>query len=48
MDFCSSCDGAPLKFKKKEKWAGIQFTSTDYLSLVFTPLRISWIIPLSS
>jgi hypothetical protein len=30
----------------KRKTAGFQFTSTDYLSLVFTPLRICWTIPL--
>ncbi len=31
----------------KEKWAGLQFTSTDYLSIVLTPVRIRWTIPLS-
>jgi hypothetical protein len=45
MVLCSSCDGVPLKFKK-EKWAGLQFTSTDYLSIVSTPFRICWTIPL--
>jgi hypothetical protein len=35
----------PLK-SQKEKPAGLQFTSTDYLSLLFTPLRIRWTIPL--
>ncbi len=32
----------------KEKWAGLQFTSTDYLSIVLTPVRIRWTIPLTS
>jgi hypothetical protein len=36
----------PFKIKK-EKWPGLQFTRTDYLSLVLTPLRIRWTIPLS-
>jgi hypothetical protein len=31
---------------QKEKRAGLQFTSTDYLSLLLTPLRICWTIPL--
>jgi hypothetical protein len=44
MVFCSSCDGVPLKYKKRR---GLQFTSTDYLSIVSTPLRIRWTIPLS-
>jgi hypothetical protein len=36
-----------LLFKiQKEKRAGLQFTSTDYLSLLLTPLRIRWTIPL--
>jgi hypothetical protein len=47
MVLCSFCDGVPLKFKK-EKWPGLQFTRTDYLSLVLTPLRIRWTIPLRS
>ncbi len=46
MVSCSSCDGVPLKFKKKKR-AGLQFISTDYLSLLLTPLRIRWTIPLS-
>jgi hypothetical protein len=46
MGLCSSCDGAPLKIKK-EKWPGLQFTRTNYLSLVLTPLRIHWKIPLN-
>jgi hypothetical protein len=40
---CSSCDGV-LKIQK-EKQAGLQFTSTNYLSLLLTPLRIRWTIP---
>jgi hypothetical protein len=36
----------PFKIKK-EKLGGLQFFSTDYLSLVLTPLRIRWTIPLS-
>ncbi len=43
---CSFCDGVPLKFEK-EKRADLKFTSTDYLSLVLTPLRIRWTVPLS-
>jgi hypothetical protein len=35
----------PFKIQK-EKRAGLQFTSTDYLSIVSTPLRIRWTIPL--
>ncbi len=35
----------PFKIQK-EKRAGLQFTSTDYLRLFFTPLRIRWTIPL--
>ncbi len=35
----------PLKIQK-EKLAGLQFTSTDYMSIVSTPLRIRWTIPL--
>jgi hypothetical protein len=31
----------------KIKTAGLQFTSTDYLGLFLTPLRIRWTIPLS-
>ncbi len=37
----------PLKLKK-EKRAGLQFTSTDYLSLVLTPLSSCLTIPLTS
>jgi hypothetical protein len=33
---------------QKEKRAGLQFTSTDYLSFLLTPLRIRWTIPLGS
>jgi hypothetical protein len=44
MVFCSFCDGVPLKFEKKR--ADLQFTSTDYLSIVLTPVRIRWTIPL--
>ncbi len=36
----------PFKIQK-EKRAGLQFTSTDYLALLLTPLRIRWTIPLS-
>jgi hypothetical protein len=36
----------PYKIQK-EKRAGLQFTSTDYLSLLLTPLRIHRTIPLS-
>jgi hypothetical protein len=46
MVLYSSCDGVPLKFEEK-KQAGLQFTSTNYLSLVLTPLRICWTVPLS-
>ncbi len=35
----------PFKIQK-EKRAGLQFTSTDYLRLLLTPLRIRWTIPL--
>jgi hypothetical protein len=45
MVLCSSCDG-PFKIQK-EKRAGLEFTSTDYLSLLLTTLRIRWTIPLS-
>ncbi len=30
----------------KEKRAGLQFTSTDYLSIVLTPIIIRWTVPL--
>ncbi len=40
---CSSCDGVPYKIQK-EKWSGLQFTRTDYLSLVLTLLRLRWTI----
>jgi hypothetical protein len=33
---------------KKKKWPCLQFTKTDYLSLVLTPVRIRWRIPLKS
>ncbi len=36
----------PFKIQK-EKWAGLQFTSTDYLCSLLTPLRIRWTVPLS-
>jgi hypothetical protein len=36
-----------LKKIQKLKPLGLQFTSTDYLSIVSTPLRIRWTIPLS-
>jgi hypothetical protein len=36
----------PFKIQK-EKRAGVQFTRTDVLSLVLTPLRNRWTIPLS-
>ncbi len=35
----------PFKIQK-EKRAGLQFTSTDNLSLLLTPIRIRWTIPL--
>jgi hypothetical protein len=35
----------PFKIQK-EKQVGLLFTSTDYLSIVSTPLRIRWTIPL--
>jgi hypothetical protein len=35
----------PFKIHK-EKLAGLQFTSTDYLRIVSIPLRIRWTIPL--
>ncbi len=35
----------PFKIQK-EKRAGLQFTSPDYLSSLLTPLRIRWTIPL--
>ncbi len=35
----------PIKIQK-EIWAGLHFTITDYLSIVSTPLRILWTIPL--
>jgi hypothetical protein len=34
---CSSYDGVPSKFKH-EKWASLQFTSMDRMSLVSDPL----------
>ncbi len=36
----------PFKIQT-EKWPGLQFTRTDYLSLVLTPLKICWTIPLT-
>jgi hypothetical protein len=46
-----SCKGivqrCPFK-NQKEKWPGLQFTRTDYLSILLTPLRIRWTIPLIS
>jgi hypothetical protein len=32
----------------KEKRADLQFTSTDYLSIVLTPVRIRWTVPLKT
>ncbi len=32
----------------KRKLVGLQFTSTDYLSLLLTPLRIRWTLPISN
>jgi hypothetical protein len=32
----------------KEKLASLQFTSMDYLSIVLTPVRIRWTVPLKS
>ncbi len=37
----------PFKIQK-EKLPGLQFMTTDYLSLVLTPLRIRWTIPLNN
>ncbi len=35
-----------VSFKiQKERWVGLQFTRTDYLSLVLAPLRIHWKLP---
>jgi hypothetical protein len=45
MVLFSSCDGVPLKIQK-EKRMGVQFTSTNNLNLVLTPLRIRRTIPL--
>jgi hypothetical protein len=39
--------GCPFQMQK-EKRAGLQFTSTDRMSLVSTLLRICWTIPLRS
>jgi hypothetical protein len=47
MVLCSSCDGVPLKFKKINR-PGLQYTSTDYLSIVLTPVRICWTIPFNT
>jgi hypothetical protein len=46
MVLCSFDNGVPLKFQKKHA-VGLQFTSTDYLSLVLSPLRIRKTIPLT-
>ncbi len=35
----------PFKIQK-ENLAGLQITSTDYLSIVLTPVRIRWTVPL--
>jgi hypothetical protein len=35
----------PFKIQK-EKWAGLQFKRTDFFSIVLTPLRIRWTLPL--
>ncbi len=40
------CGGVPLGCKKKYGRASI-FPSTDYLSLLWTPFRIRWTIPLT-
>jgi hypothetical protein len=45
MVLCSFCDGVPLKFEEKKR-AGLLFTSMDYLSIVLTPVRIRWTVPL--
>ncbi len=42
---CSSRDGVPLKFKKADL-ATIKFINTDRLSLVSTPVKSRWTIPL--
>ncbi len=44
MVLCSSCDGVPFKIWKENR-TGLQFTSTDYLSIVLTPVRIHWTVP---
>ncbi len=41
MFLCTTFDGIPLKFKKKDE-RGPQFTSTDQMSLVSTLLSIGW------
>ncbi len=46
MVLCFSCDGVTFKIQN-EKRAGLQFTSTDYLNLLLTTLRIRWTIPFS-
>jgi hypothetical protein len=46
MVFCSSCDGVPLNLKRKNKQASS--LAAQILSLLLTPLRIRWTIPLIS
>jgi hypothetical protein len=46
MVLCSSCDGFSLKILYKNL-PDLQFNSTDRLSLLSTPLRIRWTVPLS-
>jgi hypothetical protein len=45
MVLCSSCDGVPLKFKKKNRRASSLPARITYLSILSTPLRIRWTIP---
>jgi hypothetical protein len=45
MVLCSSSDGTPFTFKKKNRVCR-QFSSTDYLRILLTPPRIPWTIPL--
>jgi hypothetical protein len=44
MVLCSSCDGVPLKFKKKNGRASS--FEDGLIERVLTPLKICWTIPL--
>jgi hypothetical protein len=46
MVFCFSCDGVPLKFKKKNGRAS-SLPAQIFFSLFLTPLKIRWTILLS-